>query len=430
VVRCGDGLASGTNLVEAARTAVASAQSRLRGARADFVVIHVTGAGADESEAALRAGHEVADAGTTIGCSALGVLGGGTAVTDGRAVSAFAASLPGTRIRSFHLEVMRTPAAWAVVGMPVPREGDDVGLLLADPWSFPAAGFVGAAQDGLGTLPLVGGMAHGGQGAGSTRLMVDGVVHDRGAVGAVLGGVRARTLLNPGHRPFGPPMTVTDSAGSVVSGLAGGPAANRLNAAIAALSPDDQALAARGVMLGVAVDEYLDDHGADEVVVRAILNVDVEHGTIELPDPVRPGTTVRFCLVDPHAASAYFIDSVAQLRQDLESADAGTGSFTDGGAVDGAWLATCGDRYADAADILDIDVHALHDVLGAGGAAGMLTTAEIGPVGGANHLHGLASSLLTFGAPSGADPVTNQPVPNEPAVRRGEDPTGSRPAST
>ena len=80
--------------------------------------------------------------------------------------------------------------------MPERRDDDVVGVLLADPWSFPADGFVGSPTRACAGLPLVGGLASGAAGAGSTRLLLDGNVIDRGAVGVVVGGdVASHTMV-------------------------------------------------------------------------------------------------------------------------------------------------------------------------------------------------------------------------------------------
>jgi len=393
-MRSGDGLVAADDLPDAARAAVGDALVPLDGAAPDLVAVFVVGDDPDDNAAALRAAHltaVAAGARTTIGASAVGVVGAGRAVTDGPAVAAWAGVLPGARVRSFHLEVLRAREAWAVVGMPVPREDDVVGLLLADPWSFPAEGFVGAAGGPTGALSLVGGMAHGPNGAGSTRLMVDGVLHERGAVGTVLAGVDAGALVNPGHRPFGPPMTVTGVLGTVVAELAGAPASEQLAAAVAALDAEDRALARHGVMLGVAVDEYVDDHGTDELVVRSILDVDDERGCFETPDPIPVGTTVRFCLLDPDHASAQLSDGLLGLRRDHRAAP-----------FEGALLVACADRYAQADDVLEGDVRSLRRVLGAQGVAGMLAGGEIGPSPKGNQLHGLSATVLAL---SGSDEI-------------------------
>ena len=57
-------------------------------------------------------------------------------------------------VRTFHLDVLRGSDSLAVLGMPEPRPEDVVAVLLADPYTFPADGFVEQANDQLPGLPL------------------------------------------------------------------------------------------------------------------------------------------------------------------------------------------------------------------------------------------------------------------------------------
>ena len=84
----------------------------------DLLCVFVSGADPDACTAALERAAASGPAGAVLGCSAGGVLGGATGVEGRPAVSVFAAVLPGVRLRSFHLEVMRAEAGAAVVGMP------------------------------------------------------------------------------------------------------------------------------------------------------------------------------------------------------------------------------------------------------------------------------------------------------------------------
>ena len=68
----------------------------------------------------------------------------------------WAAVLPGVRVRSFHLEVMRADEGAAVVGLPE-REGAEVAVLLTDPYSFQTDGFAAQANTALPGLAVVGG---------------------------------------------------------------------------------------------------------------------------------------------------------------------------------------------------------------------------------------------------------------------------------
>src|ERR687888_130189 len=108
------------------------------------------------------------------------------------------------------------------------------------------------------------GLAAGTDLVGAARLFLDGRVVD-GAVGIVLGGldeagVAVRTVVSQGCRPIGPPMTVTKAEQNVLFEVAGVPAYRKLEEIVSALLPDEQALAMRGLHLGVAIDEYTETH--------------------------------------------------------------------------------------------------------------------------------------------------------------------------
>src|SRR5581483_7472250 len=108
--------------------------------------------------AALERAAALTGAGSTIGCSAPGVIGDGRGVESGSAVSVWCGVLPGARIRTFSLEAMPSERGMAVVGMPTLPPAGAIGLLLADPWSFPVDGFVEQSNDALPDVHLVGGI--------------------------------------------------------------------------------------------------------------------------------------------------------------------------------------------------------------------------------------------------------------------------------
>ncbi len=388
MTRCGDGLAVDADLASAAETATRQALEPLRGRTPDLLFTFVCGPEPDGVADALERSAVVSGAATALGCSAGGVIGGGRGVEQMSSVSVWAAVLPDVRVRSFHLEVLRSSDAIAVVGMPVQHADDEVAVVLADPYSFPIDAFVEQANDVLPGLKLAGGLASGMHGAGSTRLLVDGRVHDRGAVGVVLGGaVGARSLVSQGCRPIGPAMTVTAAEGNVLLGLAGTPAISKLEEVLAALSPEDQALASRGVHLGLAMDEYVDQHGQGDFLIRGLVGADSARGGLVVGDLVAPGRTVRFQVRDADTAAADLAAMLDEFRA-LGHLD----------PVAGALLFTCNGRGAALFASADHDVQAVQRGLGTAGVAGFFAAGEIGPVGGRNHLHGFTASVLAFGA--------------------------------
>lgn len=387
MTRCGDALAVDADLVSAAERAAVQALSALGAAPPDLAAVFVCTPEPDEATAALERAAEVTGARTVLGCSAAGVIGGGHGVELTSSASVWVASLPGASLRSFHLEVLRTSESIAVVGMPVQRADDAGALLLADPYSFPIDAFVEQANDALPGMALSGGLASGLRGAGSTRLLVDGVVHDRGAVGVVLGGtVRSTALVSQGCRPVGPAMTVTAAEGNVILGLAGVPAIDKLEQVVATLPPDEQALVSAGLQLGIAMDEYAEIHGRGDFLVRGVVGAEPDRQGLVVGDVVEVGRTVQFQVRDADTADV-------DLRDVLHRTYApGTK------AVAGALLFSCTGRGAGLFGSADHDVLAVREGLGAPGVAGFFAAGEIGPVGGRNHLHGFTASVLAFGA--------------------------------
>jgi small ligand-binding sensory domain FIST len=386
-VRCGDGLAVDADLVRAAEAATADAVASLDGAVADLALVFACGPEPDDVAAALERAGECTGAATVLGCSAPGVIGGGRGVELTSSVSVWAARLPGVALRSFHLEVLRTSETIAVVGMPVLRPDEAAAVLLVDPYSFPVDAFVEQARDALPGLLLSGGNASGMRGAGSTRLLVDGVVHDRGAVGLVLGGdVVHRTVVSQGCRPVGPTMTVTAAEGNRVLALAGVPALRKLEQVLAELPPEEQAMVSGGLHLGVAMDEYADEHGRGDFLVRGVVGADGASGGLVVGDVVEVGQTVQLQVRDAESADHDLTTLLHEVR----------------GEVAGALLFSCTGRGAALFGSADHDVLAVRDVLGASGVAGFFAAGEIGPVGGRSHLHGFTASVLAFldGPPS------------------------------
>ncbi len=396
--RVGDGLAVGPDLVGAAEVATGQALAAL-GAVPDLVAFFVCpGAGpavpVEEAEAAGLRVMELAGPGATIGTTAHGVMADGRGVEGEPAVAVWAASLPGTRVRTFFPVAQRRPGAGpdgrdaiAVRGLVPPAEDDHVAVLLADPSVFPVSGVLDRLASTHPGFPVTGGLTGG---PGADRLFAGGTVHHGGAVGVLLGGASdARVVVSQGCRPIGPPMVVTSARDNRIAELAGRPAAERLREIVTALPPEEQEQALTGLHLGVAVDEYAESHDRGDFLVRAVLAVDVGDGAVIAGDLVEVGTTVRFQVRDAAGAAQDLHELLAPVRRAAPAA--------------GALLFSCNGRGAGMFGDADHDVHAVRVGLdphgtapGATGprVAGFFAAGEIGPVGPGNHLHAFTASVL------------------------------------
>jgi small ligand-binding sensory domain FIST len=389
MARIGEGLALDGDLLKAAEAASRQALAPLGARPPDLVLTFVSGG---EPDAVAAAGERVASvtgASAMLGCSAGGVIGAGRGVEGQAAVSVWAAHLPDSTVRAFHLEVLPAEQGMAVVGLPERREDEAVAVLLADPYSFPADGFVSRANDALPGLSVVGGLAHGPLGPGSTRLWVDGRTHDRGAVGVLLGGADVPAVVSQGCRPVGPAMTVTAATGNVVVELAGTPALQKVEEILGQLTPAEQALASTGLQLGIALDEYAEEHDRGDFLIRGILGLDPDSSGVVVGDLVEVGSTVRLQVRDAEGADE-------ELRSLLG------GFHRRHPDIAGALLFSCNGRgghlFGSALGGADHDVAVVRRELRTQPVVGFFAGGELGPVAGRNHLHGFTASILAFPA--------------------------------
>ena len=381
----GDGLAQGADLVAAAENAVSQATAPLGGRRPDLLAVFVCHPDPDVIARAGERAMEVAGARVAVGCSAGGVIGDGRGVEAQPAVAVWAGALPEASLTPFRLDASRTETGIVVGGMPQRTDDDEVALVLADPYTFPIQGFVEQSGQALRGLPLVGGLASGPGGAGATRLFLDGAVHERGVVGVTIGGdVRVRTLVSQGCRPVGPAMTVTAAEGPHLQGLAGQPAYRKLEQIVGELDEADQQMVAQGLHLGVAMDEYADDHRQGDFLIRGVVGADPEQGTVTVGDVVEVGSTVRFQVRDATSADADLDWLMTRHRGEGDTA--------------GALLFSCNGRGRAMFPDADHDVIAVRRGLGPEGVAGFFAAGEIGPVAARNHLHAFTASVLAFGS--------------------------------
>jgi small ligand-binding sensory domain FIST len=380
--RIGAGLSTSPSACDAATEAARAARGGARGrVEVDLAFLFLSRAHLDEVEAAAEAVHEELAPRHLLGCVAEGVVAGVRELEQGPAVAVWAGSLPGAEVECFHAAAVQTEDAVAVAGFP---ELDDPGLvaLIVDPFTFPAGQFLAGLNEVHERVPLVGGIAAGGSRPGAQALIVDDAVHSEGAVGAVVSGPPVFTVVSQGCRPIGHEAVITRCEGNVVYELAGKPALERLRTEIAALSPEEQALAARGLLVGLVIDENRPQYDAGDFLMRGLLGADKASGALVLGETVRVGQTLRFFVRDAASADA-------DLQQTLACA-------LRPGQAAGALLFTCNGRGTNMFPAPDHDARVVAAALGTQALAGFFCGGEIGPVGGKAFLHGFTATLAIF----------------------------------
>ncbi len=380
--RIGAGLSTSQSAWEGATEAAREARGGARGGvEVDLAFLFLSPAHLDEAEAAAEAVREELAPRHLLGCVAEGVVAGVRELEEGPAVAVWAGALPGAEIECFHAAAVQTEDGITVAGFP---ELDDPGLvaLLVDPFTFPAGPFLTELNEAHERVPLVGGIAAGGRRPGEQALILDDAVHSEGAVGAVVSGVPVLTVVSQGCRPIGHEAVITRCEGNVVYELASRRALERLRGEIAALSSEEQALAERGLLVGLVIDENRPEYDTGDFLMRALLGADNATGALVLGDTVRVGQTLRFFVRDAASADA-------DLKQTLMGA-------LRRGRPAGALLFTCNGRGTNMFPEPDHDARVIAAALRTEALAGFFCGGEIGPVGGKAFLHGFTATLAVF----------------------------------
>ncbi|MGH3018740.1 MAG: FIST signal transduction protein [Gaiellaceae bacterium] len=379
-------IGAGLSTSESARDAAGEAAHEARGgalarAKIDLAFIFLSPAHLDEAEAAADAVREELAPRHLLGCVAEGVVGRVRELEEGPAVAVWAGALPGAEIECFHAAAVQTDDGIAVAGFP---ELDDPGLvaLLVNPFTFPAGPFLTRLNETHERIPLVGGIAVGGRRPDAQALILDDAVHAEGAVGAVVSGVPVLTVVSQGCRPIGREAVITRCEGNVVYELAGKPALERLHGEIAALSSAEQALAARGLLAGLVIDENRPQYDTGDFLMRGLLGADEATGALALGDTARVGQTLRFFVRDAASADADLRQAFADAPRRARPA--------------GALLFTCNGRGTNMFPEPDHDARVVTELLRTDALAGFFCGGEIGPVGGKAFLHGFTATLAVF----------------------------------
>lgn len=372
---------------EAFAEVVASLRDALGGERPDLVVAFVSHHHGSSIEGLGPALARELSARCVIGCTGEAVVGGAREIERGAALSVWAAVLPGTSVRRFATQAREEGEnVYAFEGVPevIDRERASA-VMLAEPFSFPVGDYLAVFDRESPGVPLIGGMASGGNGPGQNLLFTEEGLVDGGAIGVVVeGDVEVVPVVSQGCRPIGKPFVITACRENFVQKLGGKPALQALLELLNELPPADKSLVQRGPMLGLAVDPKKSTFERADFLVRGIVGFEKNLGAIAVADgSIRNGMTVQFLVRDAASASED-LDHVVRALPGRERAS-------------GALLFSCNGRGTRLFGKPDHDAACIQGAWGSElPVAGFFANGEMGPVGGRNSVHGFTASLALF----------------------------------
>ncbi len=343
----------------------------------DLAVLFVSPHHAEALPDIVDAVHRLVAPEHLLGALASTVIGGHREVEGSPAVALWAKrSAPGARVS--HLDIVDSGSGPTLTG--IDRTVSDAAtlVLVADPFSFPAAAVLEVIAEIAPDVELIGGLASGAARPGENRLVFGReIVPSGGVLLSLPADIAVAPVVSQGCRPVGEPYIVTDGIGNRISGLAGRPPLDRLRDLLAAADPEQEALLRSGVHIGKVIDESKVDFGPGDFLVRGIAGIDQSTGAMTIGDTIEVGDTVQFHVRDARTAAEELV------ALDARRAAAGL-------------LFTCNGRGTHLFDRADHDAVAVQDAVGPLVLAGMACAGEFGPVGGRNFLHSYTASLALF----------------------------------
>ena len=325
-----------------------------------------------------------------LGCSSNSLIAGEREIEEGAGISLGLYSLPdatltAVRFTQEQLEEATTPDYWQTATGVAPDQCNGW-LAFVDPFNIDSESWLRAWSEVYSPAPVLGGLAAGDFSERLTQVYLNGEVFEEGGVAvAVGGGVELASVISQGCTPIGETWTLTHVNQNVIQQIGNRPAYEVLAETVQSLSEEEQKAARGNLLIGLVVNEYLEDFHRGDFLIRNLLGADPQSGAIAVGALPRPGQTIQFQRRDAEAANEDMSELLTRAATQLK-----------GRTVYGACLCSCNGRGQGLFGQPNHDADMVQKRLGPTGMAGFFCSGEIGPIGERNFLHGFTASLALF----------------------------------
>ena len=325
-----------------------------------------------------------------LGCSSGGLIAGNEEIEKNAGIALALYSLPGANLKGVHfkqeqVEEASGPGYWHMeTGLNA--EQTSGWLAFVDPYNIDSEGWLRSWSEAYAPAPVLGGLASGDFNDRVTQVYLNGDVFEEGGVALSVGGeVRLASVLSQGCTPIGDTWTLTRVNQNVIQQIGNRPAYKVLEETVRGLSVADQKKAQGNLLIGLVVNEYLEDFHRGDFLIRNLLGADPNSGAIAIGALPRLGQTIQFQRRDADAANEDMVELLGRAGKSFE-----------GKRVYGACLCSCNGRGKGLFKKPNHDAATVQKHLGPMGLAGFFCNGEIGPIGEKNFLHGFTASLAVF----------------------------------
>lgn len=327
---------------------------------------------------------------TIVGCSAAGVIGAGMEVERRPGLAVCAAVLPRSEAVGFSVrqddlpDADAAPEEWHEL---IPVDHDDLRalLLFPDPFTMRPDALLSGLDFAFPDVVKTGALVSGGNGTGSNALFANGKMYRSGMVGVALtGDVKVETVVAQGCRPVGKPMIVTSARDNVLLGLDGEKPVDTLQELFKSAESTSRQLIRRSVQIGI-LNQLPGETGSEGAyVVRNVLGMDPEEGSIAVGDLLREGQIVQFHVRDARTAEEELRAMLEDYADETDESPSSALMFSS---------LSLGQRLHGGPDH---DTGLFHDIIAPVPLSGFFSNGEISAVDGHTRLHGYTSSFAMF----------------------------------
>src|SRR5581483_7866049 len=210
------------------------------------------------------------------------------------------------------------------------------------------------------SLPVYGGLASGIFQDQTTQIYLDGEVFEDGGVAISVGGdVKLSGVISQGCTPIGETWTLTRVEQNLIRQIGNRPAYTVLAETFQKLPPAEQQKARGNLLIGLVINEYLEDFHRGDFLVRNLIGGDPNSGVLAVGAFPRPGQMMQFQRRDADAASE-------DMRELLERAKLQLAETT----IYGGCLCSCNGRGENFFKRPNHDAAMVQRTLGTMGVAG------------------------------------------------------------
>ncbi len=253
------------------------------------------------------------------GCSSLGLIYNEQELESASGIALGLYSLPGAELKGFRLtqsqlEEADGAAYWRGETGIAPANTNGW-LAFIDPFHMDAENWVRQWNEAYAPLPVFGGLAGGNIQDQTTQVYLDGEVFEDGGVAISVGGdVKLTGVISQGCTPIGDTWTLTRVEHNLIRQIANRPAYTVLAETFQKLPLAEQQKARGNLLIGLVVNEYLENFHRGDFLVRNLIGGDPNSGVLAVGAFPRPGQTIQFHRRDAVAASEDLREMLAREK--------------------------------------------------------------------------------------------------------------------